>query len=73
VATTLYFMSLPPRPPKPTDGMPRRTHYYGENHLHYLTANIYRRARLLDSDRFILKPLLSAANGCTQTLDDLPR
>ena len=43
--------------------MPGRTHYYAENHLHYLTANLYRRARVLDSDRFKLK--------FTQTLDDL--
>jgi len=41
----------------------RRPHYYGENHLHYLTANIYRRARIFDSDRFKLK--------FTQTLSDL--
>jgi putative transposase len=38
-------------------------HYYGENHLHYLTANIYRRARIFDSERFKLK--------FTQTLGDL--
>ncbi|MGH9432072.1 MAG: transposase [Terriglobia bacterium] len=43
--------------------MPRRSHYYGENHLHFLTANIYRRARIFDSDRFKLK--------FTQTLGDL--
>jgi putative transposase len=30
-------------------------HHYGANHLHYLTANIYRRARIFDSDRFKLK------------------
>ena len=30
-------------------------HFYGQNHLHYLTANIYRRARIFDSDRFRLK------------------
>jgi REP element-mobilizing transposase RayT len=49
----------------------RQVHYYGENHLHYLTANIYRRARIFDSDRFKLKPVLSAANGFTQALADL--
>jgi putative transposase len=27
-------------------------HYYGFNHLHYLTKNTYRRARLYDSVRF---------------------
>ena len=31
---------------------PRRPHYYGYNHLHCLTANVYRRARIFDSDRF---------------------
>ena len=31
--------------------MPLRQHFYGENHLHYLTANIYRKARIFDSDR----------------------
>jgi hypothetical protein len=41
----------------------RQIHYYGENHLHYLTANIYRRARIFDSDRFKLK--------FTQALADL--
>ena len=43
--------------------MPRQRHYYGGNHLHYLTANIYRRARIFDSDRFRRK--------FTQTLADL--
>ncbi len=32
--------------------MPRQRHYYGFNHLHYLTAATYRRARIFDSDRF---------------------
>jgi putative transposase len=41
----------------------RQVHYYGENHLHYLTANIHRRARIFDSDRFKLK--------FTQALADL--
>jgi len=27
-------------------------HYYGLNHLHYLTTSTYRRARLFDSERF---------------------
>ena len=35
--------------------MPRPQHYYSLNHLHYLTANIYRRARIFDSDHFKLK------------------
>jgi hypothetical protein len=35
--------------------MPGQRHYYGENHLHYVTANIYRRARIFDADRFKLK------------------
>ncbi|MGH9772329.1 MAG: hypothetical protein ACRD4Q_11635, partial [Candidatus Acidiferrales bacterium] len=43
--------------------MPRQQHYYGQNHLHYLTANVYRRARIFDSERFKLK--------FTRTLDDL--
>ncbi len=30
----------------------RQQHYYGYNHLHFLTANTYCRARLFDSDRF---------------------
>ena len=32
--------------------MPRQQHYYGLNHLHFLTASTYRRARLFDSNRF---------------------
>lgn len=32
--------------------MPRQKHYYGENHLHYLTRSTYRRTRLFDSERF---------------------
>ena len=27
-------------------------HYYGQNHLHFVTASTYRRARLFDSERF---------------------
>lgn len=42
--------------------MPVR-HYYGGNHLHYLTASTYRRARLFDSDRF--------RRSFVQTLDKL--
>jgi REP element-mobilizing transposase RayT len=30
----------------------RLKHYYGLNHLHYLTTSTYRRARLFDSERF---------------------
>jgi putative transposase len=30
----------------------RQKHYYGLNHLHYLTRSTYRRARLFDSERF---------------------
>src|SRR5216684_6168685 len=33
-------------------GMPCQRHYYGLNHLHFITASTYRRARLFDSDRF---------------------
>ena len=32
--------------------MPRQRHYYGLNHLHFITASTYRRARLFDSARF---------------------
>jgi hypothetical protein len=32
--------------------MPRLKHFYGLNHLHYLTANTYRKARIFDSDRY---------------------
>jgi len=32
--------------------VPRQRHYYGLNHLHYLTASTYRRSRLFDSPRF---------------------
>jgi putative transposase len=43
--------------------MPRLRRFYGEGHYHYLTENIYRRARIFDSDRFRRK--------FVQTLDDL--
>jgi hypothetical protein len=47
-------MSSPPRVKAKLADVPppRRPHYYGLNHLHYLTANTYRRARIFDSDRF---------------------
>ena len=32
--------------------MPRQKHYYGENHLHYITRSVYRRTRLFDSEKF---------------------
>ena len=32
--------------------MPKLQHYYGLNHLHYMTKNTYRRARLYDSECF---------------------
>jgi REP element-mobilizing transposase RayT len=35
--------------------VPRQQHYYGLNHLHFLTSNIYTRARIFDSERFKLK------------------
>jgi hypothetical protein len=31
--------------------MPRLRHFCGENHLHDLTGNTYRKARIFDSDR----------------------
>ena len=32
-------------------GIPRLQDYYGFNHLHYLTHNTFKRARLYDSER----------------------
>jgi len=32
--------------------VPKPRHYYGLNHLHFLTTSTYRRARLFDSERF---------------------
>ena len=32
--------------------VPKLQHYYGLNHLHYITNSTYRRARLFDSERF---------------------
>jgi hypothetical protein len=32
--------------------VPGQRHYYGLNHLHFLTASTYRRARLFDAERF---------------------
>jgi hypothetical protein len=32
--------------------MPCLKHFDGQNHLHYLTANTYRKARIFDSDRY---------------------
>jgi putative transposase len=32
--------------------MPRQQHHYGLNHLHFITASTYRRARLFDSGLF---------------------
>jgi putative transposase len=32
--------------------VPRQQHYYGLNHLHFLTTSTYRRVRIFDSDRF---------------------
>jgi len=43
--------------------VPRQQHYYDLNHLHFLTASTYRRARIFDSDRF--------KGYFTQTLNDL--
>ena len=64
VATTSVFVSSPRLGKRQSEHVPpRRPHYYGFNHLHYLTANIYRHARIFDSDRFKLK--------FVQTLGDL--
>jgi hypothetical protein len=43
--------------------VPRQQRYYGLNHLHYLTASTYRRARIFDSERF--------KRHLTKTLNDL--
>ena len=43
--------------------MPCLKHFYDQNDFHYLTANTYRQARIVDSDRFKRK--------FVQTLDDL--
>jgi hypothetical protein len=43
--------------------MPPLKHFYGLNHLHYLTANTYHKARTFDSDRYKRK--------FVQTLDQL--
>jgi REP element-mobilizing transposase RayT len=45
--------------------VPKLQHYYGLNHLHYLTNSTYRRARLYDSERF--------RNQWVVTLGDLRR
>jgi len=45
--------------------MPRQKHYYGLNHLHFLTRSTYRRARVFDSERF--------RQRWVQTLGDLRR
>jgi REP element-mobilizing transposase RayT len=33
-------------------GVPKQRHFYGLNHLHYITTSTYRRARVFDSERF---------------------
>ena len=43
--------------------MPHLQHFYEENHLHYLTASTYRRARIFYAERFKRK--------FVETLDDL--
>src|SRR5579859_560592 len=45
--------------------MPRQKHYYGLNHLHFITRSTYRRVRLFDSTRF--------KRRWVQTLDELRR
>jgi hypothetical protein len=45
--------------------VPKLQHYYGLNHLHYLTNSTYRRAHLYDSERF--------RNQWAVTLGDLRR
>jgi len=44
-----------------------RVHYYSQNHAHYLTKNVYRRARIFDSDCFKLK-LIATLNDLREEL-----
>jgi len=46
--------------------MPRQQHYYGLNHLHFLTASTYRRSRLFDSNRFRLHFVRTLIQLCQQ-------
>jgi len=51
---------------KPSDvdsPMPRLRYFCGQNYLHYVTANTYRKGRVFDSDRYKRK--------FVQTLDNL--
>jgi putative transposase len=48
--------------------VPRQRHYYGLNHLHYLTASTYRRVRLFDSERF-RRHFVKTLAALRQTLD----
>jgi len=43
-------------------------HYYGLNHLHYVTTSTYRRARLFDSERF-KRRFVSALDDLRRELD----
>jgi putative transposase len=47
--------------------MPRLQHFYGQHHLHCLTANIYRKARIFDSDRYKRK-FVETLNGLRSEL-----
>jgi putative transposase len=46
--------------------MARLQHFYGQNHLHYLTANIYRKARIFDSERYKSKFIQTLGNLRTE-------
>jgi REP-associated tyrosine transposase len=48
--------------------MPLQRHYYGLNHLHFITASTYRRARLFDSDR-LRRQLVTTLAGLRVELD----
>jgi hypothetical protein len=50
--------------------MPRLRHFYGEGHYHYLTENIYRRARIFDSDRCKRKFIQTPDDLRTELGDD---
>ena len=63
MAQTLIFMYATRPPWRYTSPMPRRRHFYGQNHYHYLTESTYRRARIFDAER--------CKHKFVQTLDEL--
>jgi hypothetical protein len=47
--------------------MPRLKHFYRENHLHHLTANTYRKARIFDCDRYTRRFVQTLVDPRTET------